>query len=66
MFDPSQNAEEIRAQLNELQDILAKLPTETFIRMTVAQTLNGFFQDRERAVEVLQAGLLADPLDIRS
>jgi len=63
MFDPSQNAEEIRAQLNELQDILAKLPTETFIRMTVAQTLNGYFQDRERAVEVLQAGLLADPLE---
>jgi len=48
--------------LEELRGLLALVPTETYIRMRVAGMLNGFMDDSQAAVEVLQAGLLIDPL----
>jgi TolB-like protein/Tfp pilus assembly protein PilF len=48
--------------LQELRGLLALVPTETYIRMRVAGMLNGLMDDSQAAVEVLQAGLLIDPL----
>jgi len=62
IFDPSESAEEIQAVVDELQDLLQVLPTESFIRNGVAQIHNKFFGNEEQAIELLQAGLLIDPL----
>jgi len=62
VFDPGLSKEERQAQLNELRNLLPLVPTEVFIRETVAGTLNFFFKQPQQAIEVLQAGLLVDPL----
>ena len=46
----------------ELQALLALVPTETFIRASVASYLTYFEQQPQAALQVLQAGLLVDPL----
>jgi tetratricopeptide (TPR) repeat protein len=55
-------ASERKAILEELRGLLALVPTETYIRMRVATLLSGFLDDKQAAIEVLQAGLLIDPL----
>jgi len=63
LFDPSESAEELRVLLNELQDLLQVLPNESLIRTYVAGGLNGYFGKGEQAIQVLQAGLMIDPLE---
>jgi tetratricopeptide (TPR) repeat protein len=53
---------ERKSIIEELRDLLAVIPTETFIRMGVAGMLSGGLDDKKSAEEVLQAGLLIDPL----
>ncbi|MDX1460520.1 MAG: tetratricopeptide repeat protein [Xanthomonadales bacterium] len=60
--DPTRTAEDIEAIVGELRGLLLDLPTETYIRERVAAVLNGFFDDSQTAIEVLQAGLMVDPL----
>jgi len=55
-------ASEQKAILGELRALLALVPTETYIRMRVAGILSGLLDDKQSAIEVLQAGLLIDPL----
>jgi len=55
-------ASERKLILEELRGLLALVPTETYIRMRVAGMLSGFLDDKQAAIEVLQAGLLIDPL----
>ena len=62
IFDPSESAEKIQAVVDELQDLLQVLPTESFIRNGLAQIHNRFFGNEEQAIELLQAGLLIDPM----
>jgi TolB-like protein len=61
-FDPSISKEQRQLQINELRDLLPLVPGETYVRESVAQTLSGFFKQPQLAIEVIQAGLLVDPL----
>ena len=63
VFDPRDRAQDIQAMVDELQGLLQLLPTESYIRVNVAATYYMYFSDAERAIEVLQAGLLIDPLE---
>ena len=54
---------EQRVTIGELRDLLAVIPTETYVRMRVADMLYGVLNDKSSATEVLQAGFLIDPLD---
>jgi tetratricopeptide (TPR) repeat protein len=54
---------EIQAIVDELQSLLLVLPTETLVRINVGATLFNYFGNHQRAIEVLQAGLLIDPLE---
>ncbi|MEE4216838.1 MAG: tetratricopeptide repeat protein [Xanthomonadales bacterium] len=62
-FDPSRSAAEVRKIVDELQALLLVMPTDTLIRINVATTLNGFFRQEQQAIDVLQAGLMIDPLE---
>jgi tetratricopeptide (TPR) repeat protein len=59
---PSIGDSEVQALLEGMQATLRSLPTETFLRVGVAVTLHQTFNEDERAVEILQEGLLIDPL----
>jgi len=63
VFDVSRNRQEITAIVNELRNTLHLIPTETYIRERVARVLSNYFQQDQQALEVLQAGLMIDPLD---
>jgi TolB-like protein/Tfp pilus assembly protein PilF len=63
IFDPSVHASQIQAQVDELQTLLLELPTQTMIRTYTAAILHQYFNDSDRAIDVLQAGLLIDPLE---
>jgi TolB-like protein len=63
IFDSKRGAAEVRALVDELQGLLQVLPTELAIRINVAATYHMFFGDEQRAIEILQAGLLIDPLE---
>jgi TolB-like protein/Flp pilus assembly protein TadD len=63
IFNPAESATQIRAMVDELQDLLQVLPTQLFIRVNVAATLFQFFGNGQEAIAVLQAGLLIDPLE---
>jgi len=58
----SSDATEQRMVTDELRDLLAVVPTETYIRLRVADILVGQLDDKASATEVLRAGLLIDPL----
>jgi TolB-like protein len=62
-FDPSSSAENVKAALDELQGLLQLLPTESFIRIVVASTLHQYYDNEQQAIELLQAGLMIDPLE---
>jgi tetratricopeptide (TPR) repeat protein len=62
IFDPSRSAAEMQAIVDQLQDLLLVLPTEALIRINVAATLFNFFANEQQAIDVLQAGLIIDPL----
>ena len=62
VFNVARKAEETRAIVEELRSLLQAIPTETYIRERVAGTLFGFFGLKQEAVEVLQAGLMIDPM----
>jgi TolB-like protein/Tfp pilus assembly protein PilF len=59
---PADSEQEIRERVTRLQELLPMVPTETLARVVVAQNLAFYFSDSQRAIEVLQAGLLIDPL----
>jgi len=59
---PDSNEQQVRLWVDRLQELLLSTPTETLARVTVAQTFGHYFHDQQRAEEVLQAGLLIDPL----
>jgi tetratricopeptide (TPR) repeat protein len=60
---PSNSKENITAALDELQGLLQVLPTETYIRTVVAATMQQFYDNAQQAIELLQAGLMIDPLE---
>lgn len=60
--DLSWSKDEFQAMIDELRHLLILIPTETFIRRAVARPLNFFFKQPRQAIEVIQAGLLVDPL----
>lgn len=62
-FDVSRNRQDVTALVEELRDTLHLIPTETYIRERVAGVLAGYFKQEQQALEVLQAGLMIDPLD---
>ena len=61
-FDSSKNKDDRESELSELRNLLPLIPGETYVRETVAGTLNFFFKQPQQAIEVIQAGLLVDPL----
>ncbi len=63
IFDPTSSLENVKTALGELQDLLQALPTESFIRTVVAATLHQYYGEKQQAVELLQAGLMIDPLE---
>jgi TolB-like protein/Tfp pilus assembly protein PilF len=62
IFSVARSGEETRAIVEELRALLQSIPTETYIRRRVAGMLFGFFNEKQQGVEVLQAGLMIDPL----
>ena len=62
IFDSSKNKDERELEVAELRNLLPLIPGETYAREVVARTLNFFFEKPQQAIEVLQAGLLVDPL----
>lgn len=62
IFNPGLSEEERETQLSELRNLLPLVPTEVYIRERVAIYLNFFFRQPQQAIEVIQAGLLVDPL----
>ena len=56
--------EAVTSTVDELLELLEFVPTETFIRRIVATTVNFYLQEPDRAAEILEAGLLIDPLSI--
>jgi TolB-like protein len=62
IYKPKESADEVRARVDELLVLLQLRPAETYTRTTVASTLYRFFGQEQQAIEVLQAGLLIDPL----
>ena len=61
-FSTSQGKEELGDMVIELRNMLPLIAGETLIRQTVAGLLNNFFKQERDAIEVLEAGLLLDPL----
>ena len=59
---PDQGRDEIDAMVTELRNMLPLIPNEVLVRSTVATSLNFFFNQHQDAVEVLEAGLILDPL----
>ena len=62
MFDSSKSKDERELEVAELRNLLPLIPGETYAREVVARSLNFFFEQPQQAIEVLQAGLLVDPL----
>lgn len=62
LFDSSKNKDERELEVAELRNLLPLIPGETYAREVVANTLNFFFKQPQQAIEVIQAGLLVDPL----
>ncbi len=61
--DDLDSREQIRESIYRVRDLLAYLPTETFVRTSVASGLHFVLGESQMALEVLEAGLLIDPLD---
>ena len=61
-FDSGKSKDEAEQELTELRNLLPLIPGETYTRETVAGRLNFFFKQPQQAIEVIQAGLLVDPL----
>ena len=57
-FDPEDRA----AKFQELRDLLPLFPDTTFLRRIVSTYLSGTQGNYQEAIEVLEAGLLVDPL----
>jgi TolB-like protein/Tfp pilus assembly protein PilF len=62
-FDASSSPHNTEAAVQELLSLVQELPTETFIRTSVANALHYFHGRDQQAIELLQAGLLLDPLE---
>jgi TolB-like protein/tetratricopeptide (TPR) repeat protein len=56
--------DEIRPLLVELRNLLPLIPTEATARQMVAAYLNFLLKDPQASLEVLEAGLMIDPLDV--
>jgi TolB-like protein/Tfp pilus assembly protein PilF len=63
LSDDGASREEIEPMVIELRNLLPLVPTETYSRQQVAGILNFFFKDTQASLEVLEAGLMVDPLD---
>ena len=62
-FDTGKGKDARELEVAELRNLLPLIPGETYARETVAGTLNFFFKQPQQAIEVIQAGLLVDPLE---
>jgi TolB-like protein len=63
LFDSGKSKEERQQELDELRNLLPLIPGETYVREVVAGMMNFYFKQPEQAIEVIQAGLLVDPLE---
>jgi TolB-like protein len=61
-FNPGNNSEEVRAVVTELRNTLPLMASETLIRRMVSLFLDEYFDQQRDAIEVVEAGLLLDPL----
>ena len=61
-FDSGKSKEERQQELDELRNLLPLIPSETYVRQIVAGRMNFYFKQPEQAIEIIQAGLLVDPL----
>ena len=62
LFDSGKSKDEAEQEVTELRNLLPLMPGETYARDVVAGRLNYFFKQPQQAIEVIQAGLLVDPL----
>jgi TolB-like protein len=63
VFPPGRTETELRDMLGQLRGLLAQMPTDSFLRAGVAQVYSGALDEHIQAMEILQSGLLIDPLD---
>ena len=62
VFDATRTREDMESIADELRDLLQLLPTETFLRVRIAGVVSNYLGRPQEAIEVLQAGLMIDPL----
>jgi len=62
-FDTGKDREERLQELDEIRNLLPLIPGETYVREIVAGMLNFYFKQPQQAIEVIQAGLLVDPME---
>lgn len=62
-FDPSRSIADVQGLVGELRGLLRALPTETFIRNTVARVFYFGMAETQPAIDMLLDGLAIDPLD---
>lgn len=62
-FDSGKSKEERQQELEELRNLLPLIPGETYVRQIVAGMINFYFKQPDQAIEIIQAGLLVDPLE---
>ena len=60
-FGLGMDADSREATMNELLSLLPKIPSDTWVRKNVANSLR-YFDDFEKSLSVTQAGLMLDPL----
>lgn len=54
---------QLHERVDELRELFAHIPTDAYLRTTLAWFYSGPLDDPAQALELLQAGLLIDPLD---
>lgn len=62
-FDSNKSKEERQQEIDELRNLLPLIPSETYVRQIVAGMMNFYFKQPGQAIEIIQAGLLVDPLE---
>ncbi len=62
-FDSGKGKDDRQQEIEELRNLLPLIPSETYVRQIVAGMMNFYFKQPGLAIEIIQAGLLVDPLE---
>ncbi|MEJ2534861.1 MAG: tetratricopeptide repeat protein, partial [Gammaproteobacteria bacterium] len=61
--DAAESMDDVRETIQEIRNLLAVIPTESFMRTEIATAVAWILDDPQGGIELLRAGLLVDPMD---